>query len=451
MDLLALWHVVVKRWKLFVIFPILAVLLTFIYFNFVMPLTVTPQYSASTTLMIMRHSGTGQISTGDISLARQLVPTYREIVHSRRVMDLTIASMNLPISADALRGKVDVAAVRDTEMIIISAVDPDPAMARDIANEVARAFMNQIVEIMQIGNISVIDTAVTPNRPVGRLGTRQGVAMAFALGLMASFGLAFLLEYIDRTIKDPEQVQSLLNLPVIGVIPTSKEGNQLFTFDNPRSTTSEAFRTMRTNIQYSGVDRSMQVIMVCGVNAACGKSTVTANLALTFAQTGSSVLIVDSDMRRPTQHHIFHVTNEVGLSSLIVRDDLIPNDVIIRTEHENLNLLTCGPTPPYPAELLGSKKMKEMVASMAESFDYIIFDSPPIIAVTDAAVLSRLTDGAVFVIDYGKVKREEALAGLDRMQKVGAHMIGTVLNKLPQSSSYYDYYYYYSSDDSQTG
>lgn len=442
MDLYAIWQVIRKRWIMIVAIPLLAALVSALVSMFV----ITPQYSATTTLMVTRPDTGSQILYQDIQISRQLVATYREIVHSRRVLSQAIALRSLPFDVNELREKVEVESVRDTEIIVIKVIDPDPELAKNIANDVSRAFMDQIEQIMQVENVSVVDPAVTPTSPESPR-VRMNVAVAFAVGLMAAFGLAFLFEYLDRSIKDPEEARKLLDLPVVGAIPYSDEG-QLFASSSPRSPEAEAFRTLRTNIQYTGIDQRMKVILVTGANPACGKSTVSSNLAVTLSQTGASVLLIDGDMRKPTLHRIFGTQSEPGLSTLIVNDNVEPDTVIRPTKHKNLKLLTCGPVPPYPAELLGSDKMRQMIKRFAGDFDYIVMDSPPVIAVTDAALLSRLADGTILVLDHGRVKREEAVSAMESLLKVQAQMIGTVLNNIPVGRGYYynEYSKYYGQD-----
>jgi polysaccharide biosynthesis transport protein len=444
LDLYALWQVVAKRWKLIVLMPMVAVLFSAAVSIYL----IVPQYTASTTLMITRPVDTGQILYQDIQVSRQLVATYREIVHSRRVLEIVIANRSLPYGTEELRGMVDVQSVRDTELITVDVTSPDPQLARDIANGVARAFMGEIIEIMQIENVSVVDEAVVPVMPVSPR-VPLNIAVAFVVALMASFGLAFLLEYTDRSIKDPAEAQKLLDLPVIGVVPVVSSG-ALFTMSDPRSPPSEAFRTLRTNIQYSSIDNEVKVILVTGANPSCGKSTVAANLGVTLARSGASVLIIDADMRKPTMHHIFEIGSEPGLSSLIFKEEMEISLTLRKTKHDKLLVLPSGPIPPYPSEMIASNRMKRLIALFRERFDYIIFDSPPLIAVTDAAVLSTLVDGTLFVLDYGRVKREEALGALDHLHKVHANVIGTVLNQVPHSSSYYYGYQYYHGSEENT-
>ena len=439
LDLYAIWQVIKKRLKIIILIPLIAGLVSLLYTSYM----ITPLYSASTKLMVMRPTDVREIYWQDIQTSRQLVETYREIALSRRVMSLAVEMGDLPYDADGLRGMINVEGVRDTELINLTATDPDPELARDMANVVAAAFMEEVIEIMNIENVSVVDDAVTPGGPVSpRL--NFNVAVAFLVGLMGALGVAFLLEFLDQTIKDPIEAQKLLELPVIGVVPQVK-GSTLFALSDPRSPPAEAFRTLRTNIQYSSVDLPIKKILVTGANPQCGKSTVAANLSVTLALSGP-VLLVDSDLRRPTQHQIFSIDNEQGLSSLIFRKELELENVAHKSNHEYLTILTSGPIPPYPAEMLSSKRMRELVDSFMDRFEYVVFDSPPVIAVTDAALLANLTDGTLLVLDYGQVTRNEAIEALESLNKVQANIIGTIINAMPYSKSYYTGYSYYGSD-----
>jgi capsular polysaccharide biosynthesis protein len=214
LDLLALWQVFVKRWKLIVLIPLLALLIS----AFISLFILTPQYVASTTLMVVKPPETGQIVYQDIQVSRQLVATYREIARSRRVLDGVVENLALPYGITTLREKVDVVAVRDTEIITVDVTDPDPALAAAIANAVASAFMKEVVAIMKVENVSLIDQAAQPGAPVSPR-VPLNLAVALVIGVMVAVGVAFLLEYLDKSLKDPEEVQKLLEIPVLGIIP----------------------------------------------------------------------------------------------------------------------------------------------------------------------------------------------------------------------------------------
>ena len=213
-DLNALWQILKKRWKIIIVIPLIAASIVAAVNIFL----ITPQYKTSTTLIVMKPPDAAQILYQDIQVSRQLVLTYREIARSRRVLNNVISTLAIPYSVGQLRGQVEVAAIRDTEIITISVTNPDRDMARDIANHVARAFMSEVIEIMQVENVSIIDEATTPGSPVSPQ-VRQNVTTALLMGLIAAIGLAFLVEHMDRSISTPEEAQRALNLPVLGIIP----------------------------------------------------------------------------------------------------------------------------------------------------------------------------------------------------------------------------------------
>jgi capsular exopolysaccharide synthesis family protein len=216
---------------------------------------------------------------------------------------------------------------------------------------------------------------------------------------------------------------------------------ELIAFKNPKSPASEAYRTLRTNIQFASFDKDMQVVMVTSSGPEEGKSTTAANLALTVAQTGKKVLIVDCDMRRPTLHRKFQVSNQVGLSNLLVGE--LDFEEACQSHVDNLYILTSGTVPPNPAEMLSSKKMRDFLLKARNEFDYIILDTPPVIAVTDAQLLSTLSDGVLLVVSSGEADREAAARAKTLLEKVNANIIGVVLNKVNMKSrrGYGAYYY----------
>ena len=217
----------------------------------------------------------------------------------------------------------------------------------------------------------------------------------------------------------------------------------LVTVRQPKSPASEAFRTLRTNIDFSSFDKEIKTLLVTSAVPGEGKSTTAANLGIAMAVTGKKVLVVDADLRDPSQHKFFELDNGKGLTSLMINDELQLINVVQRTMVENLYVLTCGPIPPNPAEILTSRKMRNFVKKLQEVYDMIILDSPPVIAASDASILASYLDGVVLVVGSGAVAREEARHARDQLQKVKANLLGAVLNKVPVKGSGYYYYYYY--------
>ncbi|AET70581.1 capsular exopolysaccharide biosynthesis protein [Desulfosporosinus orientis DSM 765] len=221
----------------------------------------------------------------------------------------------------------------------------------------------------------------------------------------------------------------------------------LITHEQTKSPISEAYRTLRTNVQFTSIDTKTKRIMVTSSGPREGKSTTVANLAVSMAQSGKSVLVIDADLRNPTQHKLFELENFEGLSNFLVQDDQ-DKDFIRETAVPRVKVLTGGPIPPNPAELVGSQRMKRLIEEVSELYDVVLIDTPPIIAVTDAAVLAQEVDGVILVLASGEVNKEYAQRAKDQLDKVGAKILGAVINKADlKTSEYYYYYYYHGSDD----
>ena len=221
----------------------------------------------------------------------------------------------------------------------------------------------------------------------------------------------------------------------------------LITLEQSKSPISEAFRTLRTNVQFTSVDTETKKIMVTSSGPREGKSHTVANLAVSMAQAGKSVLIVDADLRNPTQHKLFGLDNWEGLSVALVQDQDY-QQYIRETAVPGVKVLTGGPIPPNPAELVGSQRMKSLIQKVSEQYDVVLIDTPPIVAVTDAAILAQEADGVILVLASGEVNKEYAQRAKELLDKVDAKILGAVLNKADlKTSEYYYYYYYHGSDD----
>ena len=313
----------------------------------------------------------------------------------------------------------------------------------------------RLTEAQTVDNIAVTTPALTPIAPI-RPRTLTNTLLAAIVGAMLALGVAFLIEYLDDTIHDSEQVRDLLGLATLGAIlrvrPRDNPEAALVTLDKKHSPIAEGYRVLRTNIQFSGVDEPVRALLITSASPQEGKSTTTANLAVTLAQADQRVILVDTDLRRPTAHKLFNLSNNVGITSaLMQRADEAADAVLQDTAVSGLRVLTSGPLPPNPSELLGSERMRHLVERLRSQCDVLIFDSPPVMAAADAAILSTLVDGTLLVIDADSTRRAEALRAQETLAKVGGRLLGAVLNKLGErSSGYYSYYYYYYSRDGKS-
>lgn len=215
----------------------------------------------------------------------------------------------------------------------------------------------------------------------------------------------------------------------------------IITYLDSKSPISEAFRTLRTNIQFASVDKEIKTIMITSSGPSEGKSTIAANLAVVMAQVGKKTLLVDADMRKPTVHHTFHILNREGLTTALSGQKEV-NQLVKKTEIENLDILSSGPIPPNPAELLGSKSMSRQIEEISTQYDIVLFDTPPIIAVADAQILASQLDGVLLVINSGKTNQDMAVKAKVLLDNVKAKILGCVLNNRKIQGENYYYYYY---------
>jgi capsular exopolysaccharide synthesis family protein len=254
-----------------------------------------------------------------------------------------------------------------------------------------------------------------------------------------SVAVAFLIEYFDDTLKAKEDISRVLEVSTIGEIGALRNKNdRLVTVSEPRSANAEAYRILRTNISFSSIDKPIKTILITSASPGEGKSVTAANLAATTAQAGYRTLLLDCDLRQPTQHKVFNTSNDVGLTnSLLAHANL--QSFVRNSRVENLSLLTTGPLPPNPAELLGSRSMANLLTALQGEFDIVVVDSPPVLAVADAAILSRMSDGVLLVVDSGKTRRDPAARALESLQQGGARVLGVVINRIRARASYYAY------------
>jgi len=300
--------------------------------------------------------------------------------------------------------------------------------------------------------ITVIEPARLPMTPIAP-NVSQTVMLAAAIGALLAIGGAFLIEYIDDTVKTPDDIAQSLKLSLLAVIARiagDAPEEKLVAARHPRSPHAEAYRLLRTNLQVADVDHPVKTLLVTSPNPVEGKSVTAANLAVVMAQAGLRTVLVDADMRRPTQHRLFRLTNDLGLTSGLVQTEPTLDGYVRATDIENLSVVTTGPLPPNPAELLGSKRMQKLVATLKDYADMIIFDTPPCLPLADAAILARQVDGVVMVADAGKTRRDAVTKAKEAIERAGGRILGVVLNRVsPRGNGYYYYYYYYYSQDGE--
>lgn len=299
--------------------------------------------------------------------------------------------------------------------------------------------------------LSVIEPARLPTDPVSP-NVPVTVMLAMAIGAVIALSGAFLIEYIDDTMKLPDDVSRTMKLAVLGLVAKitgETAEDKLISAKHPRSSHAEAYRVLRTNIQFADVDKPIHTLLVTSANPSEGKSVTAANLAVVMAQSGRRVVLVDADMRRPSQHRYFQMTNDHGLAQGLLQAQAELDGHVRATSVENLRVITTGGIPPNPAELLGSKRMQTLIETLKAEADIIIFDTPPCLPLADAAILSRYVDGVLMVVDAGRTRRESAIHAKETMERAGAHILGVSMNRVNAHGNNYYYYYYYYSHDGQ--
>ena len=302
--------------------------------------------------------------------------------------------------------------------------------------------------IVQIEPASAADEPIRP-RPL------MNTALAAAVGLMLAAGIVFLVEYLDDTLKTPEHVERALGIPVLGFVAEmqykGKSAEDVYVSRQPRSPVSEAFRSLRTNLEFASVQKPIHTILVTSPGPAEGKTTVAVNLAAIFALSGKQVALVDADMRRPYVHRLLGMPNREGLSNLFRSQEDVYSVSRTRLELSHMMVITSGSLPPNPAELLGSERMSQILAELQGLVDVIVIDTPPSL-VADAQILSGKVDAVLMVVQPGSTHAEAAKASLELFKRAGARVIGTVLNRIPRNRDYYyGGYKYYSPYNNNKG
>ena len=429
----------------------------------------TPRYKSSASVILGKVSSASNgevlesekdITMSDLNLNSSLIDTYSELVRSRSIMESVSQRLNHTISVDSLMESVSVARVGSSDLLQVTATNNDPVIAKNIVTEVVDVFSEYVKEIYKIENVYIIDQPSIEYVPYNINHVRD-IAISILMGLIISILYVYIYSFVDNTVKSSKDIEELLNVKTLINIPFDKnKKEELITVNDSKSIISEAFKTLRTNIQFSNVDlKGAQTLLITSCLPSEGKSYVSANLAITFAQAGKKVILVDSDMRRGRQSKIFKVSNMNGLSNYISNIDSNGMEInwnlgeyIKRTDIKNLNIITAGSVPPNPAELLASARLNELIESLKNYYDIIIFDGAPILPITDSLILGRVLEKVMLVAENNKTKKDNLVKAKSNIEDVGGKVIGIALNKVDVSNGKYgdEYYYYYSSQDEKT-
>jgi receptor protein-tyrosine kinase len=434
------------RWLIVCLTTVVAVLGAVAY-----TLLTIPLYQSSTRLFVSTSSGASldELYQGNL-LSQQRVLSYTQLVMGQTLAQRTVDKLGLDMSAGQLQGNVTASAKPDTVLIDVSVLDQSPVRARDIANTLSDEFVAMARELETPEDGSAPDARVVveqrasiPDTPVSPKKTRT-IAAGLAAGLMLGVGLALLLNYLDNTVKDEQSLEEITGVGLVGSIPLDKACRKqpTITFDGNNSAIAEAFRKLRTNLQFLAVDNPPRVIVITSALPNEGKSTTAINIALALAEAEHNVLLVDGDMRRAMLSKYLNLIGSVGLSTVLSGAANL-SDVLQKTHFPRLTVMTSGTIPPNPSELLGSLAAKKLIAEMRAQFDYVIIDSSPLLAVTDAAIVASNSDGALMMARFGQSKREQLAHAVGNLEDVGALLLGAVFTMTEaRGHGYYSYGYY---------
>ena len=446
---------VVWRWRWLILLIVVTCALTSGLVSYQLP----KAYSTSATGLVSPKQLLPSGTSADLTQAPnvdQLVETYvgllnTDPVRSRLVMD------GVPRSADQLKGAIVAVRVPSSTLIKITITDSEPAVAQAIARDIIPAFNASLADLQSkvgVDSKSRLEalvpwevptaaptTPVTPNIP-------RNVESAVAASLVGAILLAFLIERLDSTVKTEADLRVRTGLTVLGSVVerpphdlAPDEGVETVVLTHPTDPLAEQYRAIRTNVLFSRVDSELRTLVVTSPGPGEGKTTTACNLAVTLAQAGNSVILVDADFRRPALHRVFGVNADIGLGNLILGDKT-EDEVIQPTKVPRLRVVCTGVTPANPSELLGSSSMQRTLERLCAKADVVMLDTPPVTAVTDATVLGALVDGVVVVVERGGTSGAALTRSIETMQGVGARIIGLVLNRA-RAEAGVGYYYYY--------
>ncbi|BCW79821.1 polysaccharide biosynthesis tyrosine autokinase [Arthrobacter sp. NicSoilC5] len=473
LDLADYLNVLRTYWKAIVAFTLLATLAAAGW------TALQPKVYSSDSSGIVVTPGSDNVSlalAGD-SLAKAKVKNYESVAKSRLVADRVIHALDLKTTADALLGSISVKVPLDTAEIRVTAQSTDPATAQRVADAWVNGLAAQVEAIETAPSAEAVSgAATTPDAgtqagaatavrvlPLGKAvlpasptspNTKLNLALGALAGLAHGVAYALIRRHLDRRIRRAGDIERLFGVPVIGTLPVDHrlDGNSTIVdagsaaqMHDAGGAMAEALRELRTNLSFLDVDQPPRVIVVTSSLQTEGKSTVTANLAVTMAAAGENVVVVDGDLRRPTLVDVFNLVPGVGVTDVLTGTANLADVLQPWGALPNLSVLGSGRIPPNPSELLGSRAMKNLLATLAKDA-VVLIDAPPLLPVTDAAVLSRAADGAILVIRTGRTTQEQLDQSLGNLEKVKGRVLGAVLNYVPtKGTDAYSYYGTYTS------
>ncbi|MDG1480323.1 MAG: polysaccharide biosynthesis tyrosine autokinase [Myxococcota bacterium] len=403
---------------------------------------------------LAQHPERVRINTEMDGVRQQIRGRVNELVSGRRseVDVITRRESALKERLDTLEAEVEALDERRIELQFLKgAAERDEELYKSLDRRMSEVDLSKLV---QANNVQVIDAAVPGDKPV-RPNMPVNIAMALFMGLLGGAALSFLAEYLDSTVKSRDDLERIVGIPMLGYVPlidpaemealTSNRDRSIFVNARPRSAVAECLRSIRTNIMFRTQQRAghlpFRTLLVTSAAPREGKSFMSSNLATIIAMTGSRVLLIDADLRRPNVHRLFELSDEKGLSDVLSGHRSLES-VIIPSHVSGLDLVVAGPIPPNPSELLGNERMQN-IKSMIRGYDVVIIDTPPVTVVADPMVLTPLADGVLVVVESNRTSKSMVTQAVSRLEQVSSRILGAVVNKLDVQKTGYGYSYYY--------
>ncbi|MFF0308440.1 polysaccharide biosynthesis tyrosine autokinase [Streptosporangium sp. NPDC004379] len=408
-----------------------------------------PRYTATISMMVYSEDREGSLSTAYQAgmLSQQRVQSYARLLTSRRMIGRIAEGGDVR----RLQENITAESIPATVLIRATVADTDPARAARLANALGTGFPKLISEIERpispgrpVVRVTMVDPADVPTEPVSPR-PLVNLALALVAALFLSVGSIILRDRLDTTVKTHEVLRLASKSSILGTIGYERNARRqpLIVRDRGRSSRAEAFRSLRTNLQFIGVDRQPRSLVVTSCLPGEGKSSIATNLSIALAQAGWRVILVDGDLRRPRVPHYLGIEGAVGLTDVLI-GKMALRDVVQTWGEPGLSVLPSGRIPPNPSELLASQAMRTLLGQLMESHDMVIIDAPPLLPVTDAAALAAICDGALLIARYGRTRREHLVRAVELLSSINARLVGAVLNFVPvRRSNYHGYGYGY--------
>ncbi|MDH3012552.1 polysaccharide biosynthesis tyrosine autokinase [Gordonia alkanivorans] len=414
----------------------------------------TPIYESSATLYVTSASDGDATSAYQGSLAsQQRVASYAELVDSDAIVTGALRESGVDMSVDEARAALSATSAPGTVLLTIRAQDPSSDVASRLVNGAATAMTNYIRELEQsadggqrLAKLTVVSPGVAPSDPVSP-DVKRNTVLGFLIGGLAGMLAAFTRERFDTKLRSSADLHAVSGKPALGEIPREEglAADGVLDFSFGSSAASEAYRRLRTNLEFVNVDEPARIIVVSSANENEGKTTTSLNLAASLAEAGGRVVIVDADLRRPSVAKRLSLNPDIGVTDSL-RAGVPIADLIQQTSVAGLSALASGALPPNPAELLGSQRAKTVFDELASAYDFVIVDSPPILPVADTSIMARWVDGVLLVARAGRTRSGDITSAINAVSAAGGSIIGALVNLVDRESSRYQYTYYASEE-----